>query len=280
MRPSKYPPEVHELVKEWAPRLRDPELAAMCNERLGTSFTTSSMKSFRANHGYIHGRKKMQDAEYWKYQTRWPQGMYEFIRDNSKGVSSKEMARIVNRRFGTNWTPKGLSQFRQRYGLQSGLTGYFPKGNVPMNKGKKLEDIINDPARLLEVKARIAATQFKKGERPSNELPVGSVVVNTDGYLMRKKQMNGSLRERWEFVHRAVWEEHNGPIPEGMMISFRDSNKLNCDIENLMLITKGEHAALTAGGYRSEDPALTDAGLALIRLKNAAKEKRKKRPED
>jgi hypothetical protein len=43
-----------------------------------------------------------------------------------------------------------------------------------------------------------------------------------------------------------------------------------------MLITKGEHAALTRLGYRSSDPDLTDAGLNVVRLRNAAKERRKK----
>lgn len=65
--------------------------------------------------------------------------------------------------------------------------------------------------------------------------------------------------------------------PEGMMISFKDGNKLNCDIDNLMLITKGENAVLTRLGLRSEDPDLTEAGLNLVRLKQAAKDARKRK---
>ena len=129
-----------------------------------------------------------------------------------------------------------------------------------------------DPEKL----ARVRATQFKKGDRPVNEMPVGTIVVSSDGYKLRKKQMEGTIWERWEFLHRAVWEEHNGPIPEGMMITFKDSNKLNCDIDNLMTITKGENSALTRYGYRFEDPDLTEAGLAVVRLKQAAAKKRRK----
>lgn len=272
----KYPPEVHEFVKQWCPKLRDKELAAACNKELGTAFTASTMRSFRGNHGYRKGRKTCTDNEaYWKYQTRYPQGMYEFIRDNSWGKSSQEMADMVNDRFGTKWTMTGMKQFRKRYGISSGLTGRFRKGQASANKGKKLDDIIKDPDRAADVRQRMAATQFKKGERPANERPVGSIVVSSEGYCLRKKQMEGSLWERWEFLHRAVWEEHYGPIPEGMVVSFRDSNRLNCDISNLMLITKGENASLTRCGYRFEDPDLTDAGLSLIRLKNTAKEAKK-----
>jgi len=49
---------------------------------------------------------------------------------------------------------------------------------------------------------------------------------------------------------------------------------------NLMLITKGENASLTGNGYRFQDPDLTDAGLALIRLRNAARERRKDKKEE
>ena len=272
----RYPPEVHEFVKEYAPKLRDRELAKACNETLGTSFTAATMKSFRGNHGYRNGKKQWTSEEYWKYQDQYPQGMYEFIRDNSWGVSSKDMAEIVNEKFGTDFTPNRMKTFRQRHGIKSGVTGWYQKGRSPGNKGKKLEEYITDPERVADIKSRMSATQFKKGHKPDNEYPIGSIVTTSNGYKIRKKQMEGTLWERWEFLHRAVWEEHNGPIPEGMMVSFRDSNKLNCDISNLMLITRGENAALTKYGFRSEDPDLTDAGLNVVRLKNTAKEIRKK----
>ena len=92
----RYPQEVHDFVKKWSPKRRDQDLAKACNEELGTSFTAQSMKAFRGNHGYRNGKKQRTKEEYWKYQTRYPQGMYEFIRDNSWNVSSKDMAEMVN----------------------------------------------------------------------------------------------------------------------------------------------------------------------------------------
>lgn len=276
---NRYPPEVHEFVKEHACKMRDKELAAACNEAHGTHFTASSMKAFRGNHGYKNYKKQWSSEEYWKYQTRYPQGMHEFIRDNSWGVSSQEMADMCNEKFGTSWTKTGMKQFRQRHGIKSGCTGWYQKGHPPGNKGKKLEEYIDDPERVAEIKRRIAPTQFKKGQAPLNEYPLGTIVANTDGYLIRKIRMQGTQWERWEFLHRAVWEEHNGPLPEGMMISFRDGNKQNCDISNLMLITKAENVQLSRWGLRSEDPDITDASLNLIRLKNATKAARKARKE-
>ena len=272
----RYPPEVHEFVKDHACKLRDQELAAACNDALGTHFTASSMKAFRGNHGYKNYKKQWSSEEYWKYQTKYPQGMYEFIRDNSWGVSSQEMADMCNEKFGTHWTKDGMKQFRQRHGIKSGCTGWYQKGHPPGNKGKKLEEYVGEE-RAAEIKKKLAPTQFKKGNAPMNELPIGSIVVNKEGYKLRKRQMEGTLWERWEFLHRAVWAEHNGPIPEGMMVIFRDGNRLNCDISNLTLVSKKENAALNKLGLRSEDPDLTDTGINLVRLRLAAKEAKKRR---
>lgn len=271
----RYPPEVHELVKEYAPKLRDRELAEFVNERLGTSFTPHSMKSFRGNYGYKNGLGRGLTKE--EYMARhYPQGMYEYIRDNSWGVSSAEMAQRVKELFGYEMTPTAMKQFRQRHGIKSGETGWFQKGHTPATKGMTLEQICKGDQEKL---ARIRATQFKKGHTPVNEQPVGTVTV-VDGYKLRKKQMTGGQWDRWEFLHRATWEEHNGPIPDGMLVAFKDSNPLNCDIDNLMLVTRAQHAVMCRKGYRSGDPDLTEVGAALAALEievNKKKKERKKR---
>lgn len=270
----RYPPEVHDFVKANAPKMRDSMLADECNKALGTRFTASSMKAFRGNHGYRNGKKQWTKEEYWKYQTRFPQGMYEYIRDNSWGVSSKEMAEMVNKKFGTSFTQTGMKQFRQRHGIKSGVTGWYQKGHLPGTKGKTIEEICkHDPEKL----ARVRSTQFKKGDRPLNEMPIGTVVTNSQGYLIRKKQMEGGQWDRWEFLHRAVWEEHNGPVPDGMTVMFKDGNKQNCDIGNLLLVSRGEIATMTKKGLRFEDPDLTEAAVNTVRLLIRANKKRRRK---
>ena len=88
----------------------------------------------------------------------YPPGMFEYVRDNSWGVSSKEMAERVNEKFGTNFSRTGMKQFRQRHGIKSGVTGWYQKGHEPGTKGKTIEEICkNDPEKLM----RVRATQFK-----------------------------------------------------------------------------------------------------------------------
>lgn len=270
----RYPPEVHEFVKAHCREMSDTELAPACNEACGTAFTPRSIKAFRSNHGYKNGLPKSLSSEEWE-RRNYPPGTVDFIRENSWGVSSAEMAKKVNEKFGTHFTPGSMKQFRASHGIKSGVTGWFRKGREPGNKGKKLEEYLS-PERAAEVRAKMAPTQFKTGNKSWNLLPVGSVVVSCIGYKMRKKQMGGPWNERWELYHRWVWEQHNGPVPDGFLVTFRDGDRMNCDISNLMLVTPQENHMMNTKRLRSSDPELTDAGLKVAKLILRTKELRKK----
>jgi len=98
----------------------------------------------------------------------------------------------------------------------------------------------------------MSETQFKKGQRQQNHLPVGTIMPNTDGYLRMKVADlplaiagNGALSANWMFVHRMVWEQAHGPIPPGHRIWWKDGDHTNCALENLELLTGAEHMART-----------------------------------
>lgn len=47
-------------------------------------------------------------------------------------------------------------------------------------------------------------------------------------------------------MHIYVWEKHYGPVPPGCIIHHIDGNKGNNSIENLRLVTRGQHGAIHA----------------------------------
>jgi hypothetical protein len=44
-------------------------------------------------------------------------------------------------------------------------------------------------------------------------------------------------------MHRAIWERHNGPIPNGMKLDHKDRNKLNDRIRNMRLLSHSENVS-------------------------------------
>ena len=254
----KYPQEVYDFVAENVQGRRPRELAEMCNDALGTDFTPSRMRAFCQNHGFKNGLGQLRSEE---IKTKWPDGMYEFVRDNSYGVDSVTLAEMVNEKFGIGISPHNMGAYCQRHGIKRGITGWFQKGNAPANKGRKQSEYCSPEA--LE---RSRQTQFKKGQRAANELPLGTVAVH-EGRKMYKVSMTGPYNERWKLYNRIVWEQHHGPIPDGMQILFKDGDCLNCDIDNLMLITKAEKAVMARAGYFNAGPEGRETGVALAKLR-------------
>ena len=124
-----------------------------------------------------------------------------------------------------------------------------------------------------EVYEKAKATMFKKGNKPHNMVPVGTIAKTTDGYY-KIKVADPNI---WEFCHIKTWKEANGEIPEGMMVSFKDGDHSHWNIENLMLITMQENSYMNHDGLRFTIPELTEAGLSIAKVKAAAKNARKRR---
>ncbi len=123
--------------------------------------------------------------------------------------------------------PPEILYERKRMGLKAGWENdksRFKKGHTPWNKDVKGLDLGGKE------------TQFKKGNKPHNHKPVGSMRVDVDGYVMIKIEEP----RKWKPLHRHVWELVNGPLPRKAKIAFKDGNKLNCDISNLEQISDEE----------------------------------------
>lgn len=45
-------------------------------------------------------------------------------------------------------------------------------------------------------------------------------------------------------LHRAIWEAHHGPVPEGCHVHHKDQDPLNNDISNLQCMSSSPHLAL------------------------------------
>ena len=189
-------------------------------------------------------------------KNKYGEDVYDFIKRHVKNKTNAELLELVNKKFGNIFTPTKLKAYKNNHKLSSNLTGHFPKGHTPFNKGKKMPT---------EVYEKVKDTMFQKGHIPHNHRPVGSERINNKDNMVLIKV---SEPNKWVYKQRYIWEQHNGSVPKGMFITFLDGNNRNFSIENLACITKNENARLNQRHLRSEFPEITQAHINLVKLGN------------
>lgn len=75
-------------------------------------------------------------------------------------------------------------------------------------------------------------------------------------------------------LHRAVWEYHNGPIPERLVIDHIDRNPDNNQIENLRLVTQSENNLNISPESKARKRAHADKIRALAKAWHSTEEGR------
>ena len=115
-------------------------------------------------------------------------------------------------------------------GHTRGINTRFKKGHVPANKSKKMTP---------ELRKKVQYTFFKKGNLPGNTLHDGAITIRKDKRGIPNKFIRISLG-KWQYLSNYNWEKANGPKPKGYNVVFKDKDTLNCDIENLELISNAE----------------------------------------
>lgn len=189
---------------------------------------------------------------------------------------TKQVATVLQRNIGTVYRKAnllGLTKSKAflaspESGRTNGIKGKdtrFKKGNIPWNKGMKGR----------KATGRAVETQFKPGQLNGRAAemyqPLGSERVTRDGIRQRKIRDDGPSQYRWRAVHALLWEEHNGPIPKGHIVVFKDGNRENITLENLELITRAE--LMNRNSYHNYPKEIAE----LIQLRGAVQRQINKR---
>ena len=182
---------------------------------------------------------------------RYTKKELDYIRKITPGRHYHEIVEMFNKKFEFQINAKKLKETLRNHNISTGLTGRFEKGITPHNKGKTFPGTGN-------------RTTFRKGATPHNKMRVGEDAITTDGYVKTKI----AEPDVWEYKHKLIWMEANGLIPEKHSIVFADGNKLNLDIDNLLLVSKAELLMLNRRRLISEDSELTKTGLNVVKVMN------------
>lgn len=184
-----------------------------------------------------------------------------FIKENYLNITKNEIARIIQKSdtFVDNRIKVLKLHIPNEIIRQRIEKSWKKKGSIPPNKGKKLS---------AELRAKLEPTFYKKGQVPHNVVAIGTERITDDGYI-EVKVKNGGLQKNWKLKQRLIWEQHNGPIPKGYNVQFKDGNPLNLEIDNLYIISRSDQ--LKKNGFTPEAIAkrflkMNDEDIAYAKL--------------
>lgn len=156
-------------------------------------------------------RRRWTDREIWRFIVLYPDrtaaDLARIFRRTRGSVNS--MAQVL----GLRKSAEHMRRQAERLNLL--MAHRFRPGHRPWNAGLK----------GWNAGGRSAETRFRPGNVPPNWMPVGSYRVSTEGYLQQKVSDTGYPPRDWLNVHRLVWQQQFGPIPDGYAVVFRPGMK-------------------------------------------------------
>lgn len=255
MKRFRYTEEHVEFLRAGYQSMNTHDLTREFNKRFKTKKTETAIKTALSNRKIVCGRHQRDRliSRWWLFNPE----QVQFLKDNYAGRSIAEMTDIFNAKFKTKMKRSQIKTAISNRHITSGRTGRFEKGSVSWNKGKKG---FMGPNR----------TSFKKGNTPANHRSVGSErICSKDGYILIKvdePDPHFGFPTRWKHKHIHLWEQENGPVPDGFVLKFKDGDILNIDPKNLMLIPQALNLRLNQHGYNEMPDELKPSILALAEL--------------
>lgn len=256
--PIKYTAEMDKYLREVVPGRTFKDVTVMFNDVFRTDLTDEQIRGrcsrMKIRNGCRHGLAP-------GFSVIFTEAEQKFIAENCKGRLSSELTEMLNKEFGTAYKTSQIVSYKKNHHLRSGVdtrVHLSEKRYVPP-KGTHAPGCEKG--------------WFSKGNIPHNHVEVGTETLTTDGYIKVKI----AEPNYWEFKHKLVWQEANGPIPPKHNVMFLDGDRLNCNLDNLYCIPRDEYGALQ--NLRSENPEITFTAATVVKLRYLAKKKGKSKNE-
>lgn len=181
------------------------------------------------------------------------------------GVTAEQLRQKASR-FGVSKSPEFIANLQ--YNAVDRIKRFqFKPGDIPVNRGKK---------KPYEITEAMRKTFFVKGHKPMNAKSDGFVSVRKDKHGVLQKFVRLS-ENKWDSLARVNYRTYVGDIPEGGVIRFRDGDALNCEPENLELISKTLNMLLNSNhGY---DRPVAEVKEVICFIKKEIKERYEKQDE-
>ncbi|WP_243129280.1 HNH endonuclease signature motif containing protein [Hathewaya massiliensis] len=251
----KYTEEHLDYLRQITPGRYTDEITELFNEKFKMNVTRDAIRSLMVKHK-IKSTVSKQKIQFKKEHLEYLRQLCD------EGLFNDEITRKFNETFNQNRTESSIQNIRTKYNIKTSARKVWENGHTPWNKG--LKGIVTGGVE----------TQFKKGEKPPNWVPLGTERISKDGYIEVKIQ-DGKLNKNWRGKHIVIWEKHNGPLPKNHAIIFGDGNKRNFDINNLILVSRRQLLILNKNKLIQNDADLTRTGVIIADIYQKINEKSK-----
>lgn len=240
--------------------LRIVDLRDLANRRFGTSLTYQQTKAFVYRDGLPFKRNTRHNILLTDEQA-------EYLIRIIPGRSSTAVMDMMNYKYGLNLTLAQIRGWKKNHHVPSGYDTRYRSGEPSWITGKKFPGRTNNGS-------------WADGHIADNALPVGS--IRKRGGYWAKKVKDGYLNDNWTYLHRIIWEEAHGPVPEGHRILFIDGNHDNLDLDNLACVSDAVAcmANMKYGMVKDEaeiNTAILNVSKLRIQIRDAAKAQKKEK---
>lgn len=227
------------------------------------------------------------------------------LREIYKGRYSKETAEMLNEEFGTNFSALQIQKHLANHGLKCGLGKNHNKGRpsfwtpdkeafVAARLDKSYDEVIDDFEKEFGIRLTWGALghfkwrhglysendgRYKPGALPANHAELGAEGNKGGGYIWVKvseeRHTGNGSKVNWKPKQKVVYEAEHGPLPDGMLVTFRDGDTRNFDKDNLIAVTRTELNYMSKLGTKRMHPDVRETGELVCKLR-AGIYKRKK----
>lgn len=157
----------------------------------------------------------------------------QFLQENCK-MPRQELTDSFNKRFGTNKCLSTIKAVCNNHGLYTGRDGRFTVESSPRwQKGLSKSDFKSHYSE--ESYSRMTKKMLQMEQE--NRAQVGDTIIRHGiPYIVVDDTSDRKWDNRIVIKARHVWEQYHGKIQDNDMVLHIDGDKMNCDIDNLILL--------------------------------------------
>ncbi len=280
-----FTPDQVKFIQDGFASLKFADLTSELNRTFGTEFKVSQIKGFVSNNGIRSTRGT--------FATKFTDEELEFLRVGYQTMGLKDLVERFNVQFGKSRSYGSISTALCNRGITDPDRSVAKPLLTPEQGKFILENCTNfTNDELTEELNRLYGTSYTttqihrfrhdrniqaKRPVPMSSNPVGHERIERGFIMVRVEsdhpRVSHDPDNKYVPKHLLVWEQAHGPVPKGHYVIFLDENKMNCDLDNLKMVTGSEYIRLQTNGFKGASAELKPSLLLLTKIDVKVREK-------